>query len=507
MGLRLLPIVMMISRFIRYFLFLALALLALVLLLFGLFFVDTALSLYQRLHSLPGWMVIAIASFIFLLTLPVGWLLYRLLRPSPPSEPAAEAPPNREQLEERLEQARQAGAETEAIERELAQLQQRKAAGTLYVALFGEVSSGKSSLVRALLPSSEATVGVVGGTTRELHHYAWHSPAGDQLILVDMPGLQEAGGDLDALAIDEALRSHLVIYLCEGDLTRTQFQEIRTLGELNKPLIVAINKIDRFAAKDLEQIRQRVAERLEGLNHLHLQIVPLTTGGRREVIVIDPDGNEQREMRPLPPQVDGLREAIQRVVDSDPEVLEQLRDSAVFVLAARQLDRAISEQRRKRAEEIVDSYSKKAVIGAIAAVAPGSDLIIQGALATLMVRELCKLYEVPVRQVDLDRFLQLVQSKARSATALILAIAGNAFKAFPGTGTLVGGAMHAVAYGIIFDALGKSVSASLESRGELRPQQAATQFKELMSENLDVSAKRFARLAFEEIKRAGRRSP
>ena len=50
-------------------------------------------------------------------------------------------------------------------------------------------------------------------------------------------------------------------------------------------------------------------------------------------------------------------------------------------------------------------------------------------------------------------------------TALTLAIAGNAFKAFPGVGTISGGVIHAVAYGMIFDSLGR---AAAETMGEPR---------------------------------------
>ena len=58
----------------------------------------------------------------------------------------------------------------------------------------------KLSLVRALLPDAEAESDVRGGTTRELRRFRWLSPAGDALVLTDMPGTAEADGQLDALA-------------------------------------------------------------------------------------------------------------------------------------------------------------------------------------------------------------------------------------------------------------------------------------------------------------------
>lgn len=167
------------------------------------------------------------------------------------------------------------------------------------------------------------------------------------------------------------------------------------------------------------------------------------------------------------------------------------------MLVSRRLDEAEHTHRSRRAEELTRSYSKKAMVGAMAAITPGSDLVIQGYLGIAMVKEMSNLYGVPVRKMDTDLLLELVQKRVARSTTIMLAVAGNALKAFPGVGTLVGGLVHAAAYGMIFEALGKAVAQSLESRGALRPAQAAQVFEESLSEDLEARAKRFARLALE----------
>jgi uncharacterized protein len=99
--------------------------------------------------------------------------------------------------------------------------------------------------------------------------------------------------------------------------------------------------------------------------------------------------------------------------------------------------------------------------------------------------------------VDTDLLLELVQKRVVRSSTVMLAVLGNALKAFPGVGTLAGGIAHAAAYGMIFHALGRAVAASMESRGALRPAQAAQVFEEHLSENLQTSARRFARLALD----------
>ena len=224
------------------------------------------------------------------------------------------------------------------------------------------------------------------------------------------------------------------------------------------------------------------------------------------MVRILPDGREEVIVRELPPRVDELRRLLQRHIDQDPALLDQLRDSAGFVLVSRQIEDAESVHRRERADELVVRYSRRAVLGAMAAVTPGTDLIIQGYLGVSMVKELAAVYGVPVRKMDTDRLMELVQKNVVKSTTLMLAIAGNALKAFPGAGTLAGGAMHAVAYGIVFDTLGRALVSTLESRGELRPLQTASVFKETLGENLEATAKRvvkLAALAQKEKERAG----
>jgi hypothetical protein len=212
---------------------------------------------------------------------------------------------------------------------------------------------------------------------------------------------------------------------------------------------------------------------------------------------VGPDGQETESARELPPQLDELRHALQAVLDEKPEVLEKLRDTAVFELAARKLEASRAAHRRQAAGEIVKKYTRRAVLAGMAAMGPGTDIVIQGVLATALVRGLCELYGVPVRDVQLDRFLSLSQRQLGKTLPLILAIAGNAAKAFPGMGTLAGGVLHAVAYGLIFDTLGRAVIATLESRGELRPAPASILFREKLGEDLETRARKLARLALE----------
>ncbi|MEP7044950.1 MAG: GTP-binding protein HSR1, partial [Dokdonella sp.] len=151
--------------------------------------------------------------------------------------------------------------------------------------------------------------------------------------------------------------------------------------------------------------------------------------------------------------------------------------------------------------EAVVRYTRRAIVGAMAAVAPGSDILIQGALGTALVRELARIHGVPVRELDVEALLKRVGLTVRNTMAIVLAIAGNALKAFPGLGTLGGGVLHAIAYGLVFDSLGNALAATLNEHATLDAADVETRVRALLAEPARERVERVARIAFEAARR------
>ncbi len=452
------------------------------------------LSLWAALETAPLAERLAWWGLVLVPPAAVGWLLWRALAPrraGAGQRPAAT--PTEAELRSNLESYAERGFDTAAAGAELAELDRRRAGGQVVVAVFGRISAGKSSVIQALVPEAAVSRGVLGGTTEQVTRYAWEAPGGAALELADLPGTHGLGAD-DSDLRDEAQRAHLVLFVADGDLDREEWRLLDELRELGKPMVVAVNKADRYSPAD----RRRILDRLAGRLDARVPVVAVTAGGEEEVLRRAPDGSETRQVRRRPADLRALRRALQQALDAAGDGLEQRRDEAVFLLTARKLDRALREQRRDAGHALVERYARRAVVGALAAVAPGSDLVIQGALAAALVRELCALYQVPVREVDLERLLAALRKRAGQATPLALGVAGNALKAFPGLGTLSGGLVHAVGYGIIFRNAGAAVLDTLERRGELAPAAAAERFEEQWNANLEADARRLAEVALAE---------
>ena len=485
------------------------------LLLFIFFATQSILEVWERIQGLPELFFYSYLGVIVAVIAASGWVIKNVLRPNKQVEEKKQERIDQETVLKELDVAEESGMDTRDLHREIEVLQERKESGSIYVAVFGNVSTGKSSIIKTLLPDAKILTDVRGGSTQEIKEYTWTSRSGDQLILTDLPGRSEADGGLDELVHDEAIRAQVVIYVTDSDLTRSQFSDILTLRSYGKPMIVALNKSDRFSEEEQDLLKKRFFEQFDNKQDVQkileqipeqlvtrdLQLTFIKSGGTEEVVRIYPDGREEKMLRPRKADVSALSNALQEEIDAQSGLLEGLRDASVFVLVKQKLDHEKVSFRQEQARVIIKKSTRNAVLGALASVSPGTDLLVQGVLGTLMVKKLCELYEVPMRKLDIEKFLNFSQGQVKKSVPILLAVAGNGMKAFPGIGTVTGGLTHAVAYGLIFDALGKAVAKTLEERGQLRAAPAAITFKEMLSENLETRAKLFAKLVFDNRKK------
>lgn len=456
------------------------------------------IDLADRWLALPPWLRWLIAGLLAgfaVATVALGW---RLLRP----DRRARQPElvDRAQIDERIRRLDGLGGETGSLHEEVAELDRRKREERPYLAVFGEISAGKSSLIAALAPERAAAIerDALGGTTREVIHHQGAISGSRQVIYADVPGNAEVDGEnREQMARAEAIRAHVVLYVCAGDLTRRQADELRWLAGFGKPIVLVLNKTDQWTDLEREQLVARLEQRFAAEV---VAVVAATAGSTERFERRLADGAMEQVARQRPGDVQRLHKVLRKILDGDAQTLEAAREHAVLARLDEQTGVAEQAARQRHSEAIVRRYARRAVVGAMAAVVPGSDLIIQGALASAMTRELASLHKVSVRELELEEFLKHARLTVRTSASVVLAIAGNALKAFPGLGTLGGGVLHAFAYALIFDSLGKALATTFASVRELDRELANAHLKQLLGEARNQRLKDLAALTLEAIR-------
>ncbi len=495
---------MKLDRFIRLAVGLLILLVFVIAIAAMLFVTESALNVWDRLVQGPRFLLYGYFAAMTGLIVAAIWLVMRLVVRRKISDTKSSSQPLRQaDIKQRLREAEKTGVGVEKARAELQELAARQESGSIHLCFFGEISSGKSSLIKALVPDADVAISAVGGSTMDIRHFRWRDDKGRQILLTDVPGSGGLESKLDQVAEEEALRSQVVLFICDGELTRAESHAVQRLLALEKPLILVMNKSDRYSREEQSMLLERLLDQLGdlGSEFSNDQVVAVSAGGEIDAVQRQPDGSEATIRRTRPADIGVLVVAINRLLGDDIDSLDIRRDRAVFRLAADKLKEAELEYRQQRAAQIIRSSTREAVVGALAAVSPGTDIIIQGYIGTAMTRELCSLFGAAPRDLDVEEFLNLSQSRAGKALPLSMAVAGNGLKAFPGIGTVAGGVVHAVAYGLIFDALGRSLVLTLEAHSQFDPETAAKEFEDGISEHIEAGVRQVARMALDQEKR------
>jgi len=150
---------------------------------------DTALSVWVYLKEAPGWIQLSYA--VILAGLPVLTLIFfwNWFKPNRNIGVSTVRPQiTTEALQDDLLKSSLQGIDVSAALDEIREQRRRRDSGEIFIAVYGEVSSGKSSLVQALLPDAEVETDPRAGTTSEIRHYTWQAPSGDHIVIADLPG-------------------------------------------------------------------------------------------------------------------------------------------------------------------------------------------------------------------------------------------------------------------------------------------------------------------------------
>ena len=243
----------------------------------------------------------------------------------------------------------------------LANMARKLETGRVDISLFGEVSSGKSALINALVGEYVADVDVRGGWTKEVWRVGWGVPhtirglGSSQLVLIDTPGINEVNDAGRAmLALDTARSSDLILFVTDADLNAREFEALAGLAAANKPMLLVFNKKDLYTPAQRERIMEVLrSERLPHVIGRDDIVMTAADPLEREVIFEHTDGSTHTEWRKPKPDVEQLKIRILEVLDREGKALIALNAS---LFAADTSDKLASVKVRLR-----DSHANRAI--------------------------------------------------------------------------------------------------------------------------------------------------
>lgn len=335
----------------------------------------------------------------------------------------------------------------EAVEAMLDKLEH----GHLHLAALGRVSTGKSSLLNALIGSEAFSVSPLHGETRQSSMQAWNEVEAGGVFLIDTPGLDEAGGeDREAMAREVAGRSDLVIFVLDGDITETELRALRNLLAQGRPVLVALNKIDLFTRDEQAALLRSIRAKTDGIVDAE-HVIPVAAQPRPQTVVeVAANGDEIRSKRSRKPDVDALRLKLWDILDAEGKTLAALNASLFASDLSDQVGRRILAARREIGDKLVRTYCVGKGIAVAFNPVPVADLFAAAFIDVGMVIHLSRVYGLPLSRREAGTLVKVIvaESAALMGTVWALHIVSSALKVgTAGLSTIVtAGAQGAIAY-------------------------------------------------------------
>lgn len=331
---------------------------------------------------------------------------------------------------------------------------QKREAGKLEIVAFGTISSGKSSLLNTLCGRDVFAMDAKGGTTVRRSETAW--PGSANVVLVDTPGLGEVdGADRAATSTEAARDADIVLLAVDGPLRDDEHALLRQLGEMEKRVLICLNKQDWYADDDRQRLLDQLVEQAAPTVAAEDVIAVRARPAVRVRVHVLPDGSQRDEQIELPADIGPLAERLMQIVRGEGERLllaNLLLQSRGLLEDAR---RRAREALDRRAWQIVDRYAWGAGGAAALSPFPLVDLAAGCAISSKMVVDLAHVYR---QNVDLDAAVRLLGELGKNALAIlgasavtptVASVVASLLKTVPGVGTLAGGMLQGVVQALV----------------------------------------------------------
>lgn len=323
--------------------------------------------------------------------------------------------------------------------------------GHLHIAVLGRVSTGKSSLLNALIGEPRFSVSPLHGETRKASMERWSEIEAGGVFLIDTPGLDEAGGeDRESLAREVAKRADLVIFVLDGDITETERGALQILLAQGRPVVIALNKSDLYTDDDVAGLLTSIRSKTAGMVQPRDVIAVAAEPRPATLVEIDGDGHEKTSTRARSPDIGNLKLRLWDIFEAEGKTLAALNASLFAADLSDQVGRRILQARRELGDKLVRTYCVAKGIAVAFNPVPIADLFAAAFIDVGMVVHLSRVYDLPLTRKEAGSLIRVIAAEAAALMGTVWALhfVSSALKVGTlGMSTiLTAGAQGAVAY-------------------------------------------------------------
>ena len=284
--------------------------------------------------------------------------------------------------------------------------------GHIHIAVLGRVSVGKSSVLNALIGEQRFSTSALHGETKHNEMAHWNEQESGSLFLIDTPGINEIDGEArERMAREVSQRSDLVLFVIDGDMTDSEYNALQGLAQEHRPLLLVLNKCDRYTAAQRAELRDSLLARLEQVITAGNLVEVAADPAPRIIIAVDADGRETESERPVPPDVMALKDRIWEILEAEGKTLAALNASLFAGDLSDKVGVRVLAVRSKLGEKVIRSYSLVKGIAVAINPVPIADLVTAVAVDVSMVAHLSEVYGMPMTRSQSGTLIKAISGQ------------------------------------------------------------------------------------------------
>jgi uncharacterized protein (DUF697 family) len=251
------------------------------------------------------------------------------------------------------------------------------------------------------------------------------------------------------MAREVASRADLLLFVVEGDLTAVELGAMRSLAADPRPILLVLNKADRYTSDERDQLLARLGSRVEGLVP-GADIIAVSAAPRHYGRAVAGHAGPTAETEAKAPDVGALRDRLWAILESEGKTLAAVNASIFAGRLSESLGERIVEVKRDLAGRIVRTYCIAKGVAVAFNPVPVADLAAAALIDGGMVVHMSRVYGLPLTRREAGSLVSVVltQMAALMGAVWVVHLLSAALKM--GTGgmsvLLTAGAQGAVAY-------------------------------------------------------------
>ena len=283
--------------------------------------------------------------------------------------------------------------------------------GHIHIAVFGRVSVGKSSLLNALLNKKRFGVSLFHGKTKQVGMSQWDEYEDGNLFLIDTPGINEIDGEeRERMAHEVANRVDLLLFVVDSDLTDVELQSLKIVAEMQRPIMLVVNKSDQYSEQELLELRAILRERTKDIIAPENIVFAAAQPIKQTVIYIDEAGNENETVRQRPVDIINVKSRLWDILEAEGQTLSALNASLFAGNLSAEVGQRILAIRQEVGQKTINYYCLGKGLAVGLNPIPVVDLLAAAIIDVGMVTHLSKVYGLPMSRNEAGELIKTIIS-------------------------------------------------------------------------------------------------